>query len=157
MTGVVEQTASRESLLLAIPLAAQGKTYATADWAGDGLGSPPPRRRPLPTAAGGPGVVCLGGFARAVAMLTALSQDTVQDYLGRIRTRYSLIGRSANTRTDLLIRAQEDGYLSPPPTGWASHSPSRCRNLFDGFPFPRLPLRSPVVLCSLHRRDAAMV
>lgn len=34
----------------------------------------------------------MGESAKGVAMLPGLSQDTVQDYLGRIRTKYSMVG-----------------------------------------------------------------
>ncbi|MCS5479498.1 response regulator transcription factor [Corynebacterium sp. YIM 101645] len=115
VAGAVEKTASRENLIHAITLAAQGKTYATADWAG-AIDSDPllhaadlsPRQREVLE------LYAMGESAKGVASITGLSQDTVQDYLGRIRTKYSMVGRPANTKIDLLIRAQEDGYLPGP-------------------------------------------
>lgn len=55
-----------------------------------------------------------GRPAKQVARITGLSQDTINDYLGRIRTKYAAAGRPAPTKTDLFMRAQEDGYLPGP-------------------------------------------
>ena len=55
-----------------------------------------------------------GEPAKRVARMTGLSQDTVNDYLGRIRLKYSAAGRPAPTKTDLFRRAQEDGFLPGP-------------------------------------------
>ncbi|MDN6258870.1 MAG: helix-turn-helix transcriptional regulator, partial [Corynebacterium sp.] len=55
-----------------------------------------------------------GEPAKRVARLPGISQETVNDYLGRIRVKYQNAGRPAPTKTDLFRRAQEDGYLPGP-------------------------------------------
>lgn len=57
-----------------------------------------------------------GEPAKRVARLTGLKQDTVNDYLSRVRQKYSSVGRDTFTKLDLYQRAQEDGFL-PGPTG----------------------------------------
>lgn len=55
-----------------------------------------------------------GEAAKRVARLTGLKQDTVNDYLNRVRQKYTNAGRAAYTKTDLYRRAQEDGFLPGP-------------------------------------------
>lgn len=55
-----------------------------------------------------------GEAAKRVARLTGLKQDTVNDYLNRVRQKYTNAGRAAYTKTDLYQRAQEDGFLPGP-------------------------------------------
>lgn len=55
-----------------------------------------------------------GEVAKRVARLTGLKQDTVNDYLNRVRQKYTKAGRAAYTKTDLFQRAQEDGFLPGP-------------------------------------------
>jgi DNA-binding NarL/FixJ family response regulator len=115
VAGVVEKSATAEELVTAISQAAQGRTYATPDWAGI-IDSDPlinsvnlsQRQREVLE------LYAMGESAKRVASLTGLSPDTVQDYLGRIRTKYALAGRPANTKVELLFRAQEDGFLPGP-------------------------------------------
>ena len=115
VAGVVEKSATAEELVTAISQAAQGRTYATPDWAGI-IDSDPlinsvnlsQRQREVLE------LYAMGESAKRVASLTGLSPDIVQDYLGRIRTKYALAGRPANTKVELLFRAQEDGFLPGP-------------------------------------------
>ena len=55
-----------------------------------------------------------GEPAKRVARLTGLKQDTVNDYLNRVRQKYSSVGRDTFTKLDLYQRAQEDGFLPGP-------------------------------------------
>ncbi|MDK4252344.1 response regulator transcription factor [Corynebacterium propinquum] len=55
-----------------------------------------------------------GEPAKRVARLTGLKQDTVNDYLNRVRQKYSSVGRATYTKIDLYQRAQEDGFLPGP-------------------------------------------
>lgn len=50
----------------------------------------------------------------SVARRLGVTEDTVRTYLLRARNKYSLAGRPANTKTDLYIRAVEDGILPAP-------------------------------------------
>lgn len=59
--------------------------------------------------------LCASGEpAKRVARLTGLKQDTVNDYLSRVRQKYSSVGRDTFTKLDLYQRAQEDGFLPGP-------------------------------------------
>ncbi len=49
-----------------------------------------------------------------VGRMTGLSVDTVNGYLMRIRQKYAQAGRPAQTKTELLKRALEDGWLPIP-------------------------------------------
>lgn len=50
----------------------------------------------------------------SVARRLGVSEDTARTYLLRARTKYAHTGRPANTKTDLYIRAVEDGLLPTP-------------------------------------------
>ena len=52
---------------------------------------------------------------KSVAKLMTISEETVKQYLGRVRKKYSVAGREAPTKLELYHRAVEDGHLPPPP------------------------------------------
>ena len=52
---------------------------------------------------------------KSVAKKMAISEETVKQYLGRVRQKYTLAGRAAPTKLELYHRAVEDGHLPPPP------------------------------------------
>ncbi|HEY9312822.1 LuxR C-terminal-related transcriptional regulator [Williamsia sp.] len=41
-----------------------------------------------------------------------ISQATVNTHITRIRSKYTLVGRPARTKSQLLVRAIQDGYTS---------------------------------------------
>jgi DNA-binding NarL/FixJ family response regulator len=52
------------------------------------------------------------GFAlKQVASELNIKISTAKEHIDRVRSKYSVIGRPASTKTDLLIRAIEDGIL----------------------------------------------
>ena len=51
---------------------------------------------------------------KSVARKMAISEETVKQYLGRVRQKYTLAGRAAPTKLELYHRAVEDGHLPPP-------------------------------------------
>jgi DNA-binding NarL/FixJ family response regulator len=51
---------------------------------------------------------------KSVAKNMAISEETVKQYLGRVRQKYILAGRAAPTKLELYHRAVEDGHLPPP-------------------------------------------
>jgi two-component system, NarL family, nitrate/nitrite response regulator NarL len=52
---------------------------------------------------------------KSVARKMGISEETVKQYLGRVREKYALAGRAAPTKLELYYRAVEDGHLPPPP------------------------------------------
>jgi two-component system, NarL family, nitrate/nitrite response regulator NarL len=50
---------------------------------------------------------------KSVAKKMAISEETVKQYLGRVRQKYTLAGRAAPTKLELYHRAVEDGHLPP--------------------------------------------
>ena len=52
---------------------------------------------------------------KSVAKKMAISEETVKQYLGRARQKYTLAGRAAPTKLELYHRAVEDGHLPPTP------------------------------------------
>lgn len=52
------------------------------------------------------------GFAlKQVANELNIKLSTAKEHIDRVRAKYSIIGRPASTKTDLLVRAIEDGIL----------------------------------------------
>jgi two-component system, NarL family, nitrate/nitrite response regulator NarL len=51
---------------------------------------------------------------KSVARKMAIGEETVKQYLGRVRAKYALSGRAAPTKLELYYRAVEDGHLPPP-------------------------------------------
>jgi DNA-binding NarL/FixJ family response regulator len=52
------------------------------------------------------------GFAlKQVAFELGVSNSTVKEHIDRVRTKYSSIGRQAGTKTELYLRAVEDGVI----------------------------------------------
>lgn len=52
---------------------------------------------------------------KSVARKMTISDETVKQYLGRVREKYALAGRAAPTKLELYHRAVGDGYLPPTP------------------------------------------
>jgi two-component system, NarL family, nitrate/nitrite response regulator NarL len=52
---------------------------------------------------------------KSVAREMTISDETVKQYLGRVREKYARSGRAAPTKLELYHRAVEDGHLPPPP------------------------------------------
>lgn len=113
--GVVRKSESVGVLLDAITRAAAGETIASTEWAAALDGDPDlsdaglsPREREVLS------LYAAGAKAPLVASRTGLSELTVIDYIRRVRSKYERVGRPANTKVDLYIRALEDGILPLP-------------------------------------------
>jgi DNA-binding NarL/FixJ family response regulator len=52
---------------------------------------------------------------KLVARRMAISEETVKQYVSRVREKYARADRPAPTKLELYHRAVEDGYLPPPP------------------------------------------
>ncbi|ONM47803.1 response regulator transcription factor [Nocardia donostiensis] len=113
--GVVRKSEDVATVVAAVRRAASGEQVVTTDWAAAIDGDPQlssvglsPRQEEVLT------LYASGEKASRVARLTGLSEQTVNDYLGRIRQKYADAGRPAPTKTDLYKRAVEDGWLPVP-------------------------------------------
>ncbi|MQY30776.1 response regulator transcription factor [Nocardia aurantia] len=113
--GVVRKSENLRTVVQAVRAAASGQQVVTTDWAAAIDGDPQlsnvglsPRQQEVLT------LYASGEKASRVARMTGLSEQTVNDYLGRIRQKYADAGRPAPTKTDLYKRAVEDGWLPVP-------------------------------------------
>lgn len=113
--GILLKSTSATDTLDAIRLAAHGTPVPTQDWAAAIDGDPALREVGLtPRQLDVLALYANGEKAATVARMTGLAEQTVVDYLGRIRKRYAEAGRPAPTKTDLYKRALEDGWLPRP-------------------------------------------
>ncbi|WP_235916192.1 response regulator transcription factor [Antrihabitans cavernicola] len=113
--GVVRKSEDASTVIDSVRSAASGALVVTTDWAAAIDGDPmlsdvglSPRQEEVLT------LYASGEKASRVARMTKLSEQTVNDYLVRIRQKYSDAGRPAPTKTDLYKRAVEDGWLPAP-------------------------------------------
>lgn len=113
--GVVIKSASPQATLEAIRRAAKGEHVLGYEWAAAIDGDPTLAAAGLsPQLARVLEQYASGRSAGQVGRALHLSEDTVNDYLGRIRRKYAELGRPAPTKVDLYMRAVEDGYLPTP-------------------------------------------
>jgi DNA-binding NarL/FixJ family response regulator len=56
-----------------------------------------------------------GMSVKSVAQKMVISEETVKQYVGRVREKYARAGRAAPTKLELYHRAVEDGHLPPFP------------------------------------------
>ncbi|WP_306363987.1 response regulator transcription factor [Nocardia sp. CC227C] len=113
--GVVRKSEDVPTVVAAVRRAAHKELVVTTDWAAAIDGDPrlqdvglSPRQQEVLQ------LYASGEKASRVARMTGLSEQTVNDYLGRIRQKYADAGRPAHTKTDLYKRAVEDGWLPVP-------------------------------------------
>ena len=52
---------------------------------------------------------------KLVARKMSISEETVKQYLDRVRQKYAIAGRASPSKLELYYRAVEDGHLPPPP------------------------------------------
>jgi DNA-binding NarL/FixJ family response regulator len=62
---------------------------------------------------------------KSVARRMMISEETVKQYVSRVREKYARAGRAAPTKIELYYRAVEDGYLPPPPPPKPWNPPTR--------------------------------
>jgi DNA-binding NarL/FixJ family response regulator len=113
--GLIRKSADPEVLLDAIRTAAEGHEVFGADWAA-AIDSDAnlanarlsPREQEIL------GLYASGETAVSVAQRTGLSRETISDYITRIRKKYAVAGRPAQSRVDLFRRAIEDGLVEGP-------------------------------------------
>lgn len=101
----------------AVAMVASGEPYLSSDWAA-ALASDEDWIIPslTPREVEALRLYAAGMKLVSVARQLGVSEDTAKTYLLRAKTKYAGAGRPAYTKTDMYIRAIEDGILPPPET-----------------------------------------
>jgi DNA-binding NarL/FixJ family response regulator len=112
--GLLEKNANPDTLTEAITTVASGEPWLTEEWARVVSGTKWMR----PHLAGREGEVlrifAAGLKIPSIAHAMGVEDTSVKEWLKRIRRKYCEVGRAAHNRTELYIRAVEDGYCDPP-------------------------------------------
>lgn len=113
--GTVDKHEDPAVLAEAVQTVASGEAYLSADWASAitavTCGWVPdlaPREGEVLK------LYAAGLPMKSVARRVGIAEETAKEYLGRVREKYLRAGRPAPTKTDLLVRAIEDGLLPNP-------------------------------------------
>lgn len=113
--GILSKGEDLVTIAQAVSTVLRGEPYLSPDWAaviaedGRWLG---PNLTPRESEA--VQLYAAGMKLTSVARRLNVSEDTTRTYLLRARNKYTQAGRPAPTKTDLYIRAVEDGLLPPP-------------------------------------------
>ena len=113
-SGIVGKNDELEELVEAIRCLQAGEPYLSSDWAA-ALDDDQARIPNLtPREADALRLYATGLPLKSVARRMEVGEQTAREYLLRARKKYTEVGRPADTRTDLYIRAIEDGVLPSP-------------------------------------------
>ncbi|MDN6623600.1 MAG: response regulator transcription factor [Acidipropionibacterium jensenii] len=112
--GMLEKNADADTLAEAVATVAGGEPWLSQEWAQ--VGSDPTWIMPhlAEREQEALRLFAAGLKAATIARRMGVQGDTVGTWLKRIRGKYIAAGRPAPTRTDLYIRAVEDGYCEGP-------------------------------------------
>lgn len=112
--GLLEKNADGRTLAEAIVTVASGEPWLSPEWARVVTDT----TWIMPHLAGRERealeIFAAGLKIPTIARRMGVQEDTVKTWLKRIRQKYSDVGRAAPSRTDLYIRAVEDGYCDGP-------------------------------------------
>ncbi len=114
-TGIVGKHRSLDVLAEAVLTIAAGEPYFSPEWAavvedaGDwGVPALTPREEEALR------LYATGLPLKSVARRMGITPDTAKEHLDRVRRKYETAGRPTTTKTDLLVRALEDGLINNP-------------------------------------------
>ena len=114
-SGVVGKHEGWATLAAAVRTVAGGQDHVNADWAAAMRvlveGSAPmlaPREVQVVN------LYATGLPMKSVARRLGVGEETAKEYLARVKRKYLEAGRPVHTRSELYIRALEDGLLDPP-------------------------------------------
>lgn len=115
IAGLVRKSAPLSDLITALERCAEGDLTFSTDWAAailsdhglDEVGLSPREREVLV-------LLAAGMPTKAAAAQLGIAIPTLEVHLARLRGKYARIGRPAQQRSDLVLRAIEDGYLPLP-------------------------------------------
>lgn len=113
--GILTKGEDLTTIAEAVRTVLAGEPYLSADWAAV-LAQDRPWITPnlTPRESEAVRLYAAGMKLSSVARRLHVSEDTARTYLLRARTKYTDAGRPAPTKTDLYIRAVEDGLLPSP-------------------------------------------
>ncbi len=114
-SGILSKGEDLATIAFAVGLVATGSPYLSPEWAvavahDEEWTAPNLAPREVEAVR----LYAAGMKLTSVARRLGVSEDTARTYLLRARTKYAHTGRPANTKTDLYIRAVEDGLLPTP-------------------------------------------
>lgn len=113
-SGIVGKNDGLDELVDAIRCLQAGEPYLTPGWAA-ALDDDQARIPNLtPRESDALRLYATGLPLKSVARRMGVGEQTAREYLLRARKKYTEVGRPADTRTDLYIRAVEDGRLPGP-------------------------------------------
>jgi DNA-binding NarL/FixJ family response regulator len=112
--GIVGKSQDLADLLEAVSLVAAGQPYLSGEWAAVLSSDAAVIPSLAPREAEALKMYASGLPMKSVARRMGISPETVKDYLMRVRRRYDEVGRPAATKTELYVRAMEDGLVDPP-------------------------------------------
>jgi DNA-binding NarL/FixJ family response regulator len=112
--GIVGKSQDLADLLEAVSLIADGQPYLSDDWAAVLSSDAAVIPSLAPREAEALKMYASGLPMKSVARRMGISPETVKDYLMRVRRRYDEVGRPAATKSELYVRAVEDGLVDPP-------------------------------------------
>lgn len=115
--GIVGKSQDLEDLLEAVLIVADAQPYLSGDWAAALSTEAAVIPALAPREAEALRMYASGLPMKSVARRMGISPETVKDYLMRVRRRYEEVGRPATTKTELYVRAVEDGLVAPPEVG----------------------------------------
>ncbi|MCB0911880.1 MAG: response regulator transcription factor [Propionibacteriaceae bacterium] len=115
--GILSKGEDLTTIAYAVNLVASGTPYLSPEWAvavaqDEAWTAPNLAPREVEAVR----LYAAGMKLTSVARRLGVSEDTARTYLLRARHKYAEAGRPANTKTDLYIRAVEDGILPTPGT-----------------------------------------
>ncbi len=112
--GIVGKNQDLSDLMEALSLIADGQPYLSGEWAAVLSSDAAVIPSLAPREAEALRMYASGLPMKSVARRMGISPETVKDYLMRVRRRYDEVGRPATTKTELYVRAVEDGLVDPP-------------------------------------------
>lgn len=115
IAALVRKSAPLSDLVTALVRCAQGDLTFSTDWAAAILGDEGLDRVGLSAREREVLVLLATGMStKAAAAQLGIAMPTLEVYLVRLRDKYARVGRPARQRSDLVMRALEDGYLPLP-------------------------------------------
>ncbi|MDO8119846.1 response regulator transcription factor [Isoptericola sp. b490] len=113
--GVVGKHEGWTTLAAAVRTVAGGEDHVNADWAA-ALRVLVEGRAPAlaPREAQVVNLYSTGLPMKSVARRLGVGEETAKEYLARVKRKYLEAGRPVHTRSELYLRALEDGLLDPP-------------------------------------------